>query len=152
METSENGAAEAQDDSSSTAASPSPAVDPRDYLFNNPTLYRVKRDGGRDIAFNGWLLGQGQHFSGKERGDEVEREIYADIYITAGGNYVGHLLRMWAFRERGKEDAIVCITGEELLQFFEGSDGSIGPASRDAWNTACANFPPLTPLAVEMID
>jgi hypothetical protein len=129
---------------------------PRAYLNEDPQPFRVERDGGRDLSFQGWKLGESCVDSGRSPlgfSGVPNKRTCVTIYVTAGGKFIAHVSRGWNGLDEWKDEAGVLDTGEELLRYLEeSSGGSLGRASRDAWNKACAAYPPLTPLAVETIE
>jgi hypothetical protein len=147
---------------------------PRQYLKTEPEQFRVERDDARDLAFIGWKLGTGYVGSGKYEqspsGGRWERETEVTIYVTKAGDYVVHESRTRDF-DVAAGDKVTIIRREDDLRDapLQEADGRIvpvarsaeerlleslrmGSATRDAWNEACKNYPPLQPLEVETLE
>lgn len=123
----------------------------------------------------------GGKFDGAIADGTYERETEVTLYLTEGRNFIIHEKRLRSFGDmRNDAVRIIPVRGDEkvmihktdvanggprvltrteaevspgerlLLALSEG--GSLGTASRDAWNEACKNYPPLRVLETERID
>jgi hypothetical protein len=80
------------------------------------------------------------------------RRTCVSIYVTRGGKYVASVVRVFPVSDAAA-DAIVTESAGEVFRFLRDSNrGTLGRASRTAWNEACQKYPPLAPHATEHID
>jgi hypothetical protein len=151
----------ASDDPASATA---PGHNPRDYLSDEPEVFRLPRDDARDLRFTGWLLGRGETGAPPL----YERCITVSIYVTRAGDYVVHeeRIRGWGAVEKNAVKVIprtapvgdVPSTGSSETPRDRSPERRLldalrmGSATRDAWNEACKKYPPLAPLATETIE
>jgi hypothetical protein len=126
-------------------------IDPRSFMGRDPEDFRIPRVGARDLSFTGWRIGQGEARS--YQGVKT-RIVAVDLYVTSRGRYIGIVQRCTDdLSEIDDSEWVVTTSGEELLAFLEQSGGErLGRGSREAWNQACTNYPPLAPLATERVE
>lgn len=102
--------------------------------------YRIPRDGDRDLSFEGKLLGEGSHGTGGNSGfvKDWTRGTDVEIYRTKGGSYVVSV-RQWS-RWQGEGEvnrAAICKSPSEVLNWLtDDCGGTLGPASKEAWDAA----------------
>lgn len=126
----------------------------REHLTGEPTDHRVKRDGDRDLSFRGWLLGESEHGSGGDYPSDWTRGVDVSIYLTTGGNWVT-ARRSWSSwqGESDSHDAAVHDTPNAALAWLiEDAGGVLGPASKQAWESACDSYPPLRDHETERVE
>jgi len=123
--------------------------------FDEPGEHRVERDGDRDLQFAGWMLGEGEHGTGGEVPSDWTRGITVRVFLTTGGRLIT-ASRRWSRWEGASETSSAAAhdSPEAALAWLRGdaSKGKLGPASKDAWEAACAAWPQLAGQDVERID
>jgi len=128
-----------------------------------PQPHRVRRDGERDLSFQGWRLAEACVERGRPVGSygDRERKTCVSIFVTVGAKLVVEVCRVQntvsdlsgAVSAEIDVESLVTESADEILAFLKSSNrGSFGQASREAWNMACEKFPPLAPYATEHID
>ncbi len=119
--------------------------------------HRIERDGGRDLTFKGWLIGEGSHGTGGNSGYESDwtRGVKVYVYLTTGGNLVTAAER-WS---RWQGEGGICTAAShkspsQALAWLKGdsSKGTLGPASKEAWENACDTWGPLKGQDVERVE
>lgn len=120
------------------------------------TELSLVRDGDLDLRFRGWRLGAGEHGTGGNSGYSCDwtRGITVEIYITEGGNLIGHLRRWSKWQgEGGSHDCEVFSGFEELVAWLrEDAGGYLGPASKEALEQACGELPSLEDKLYETVS
>lgn len=130
-------------------------MDPRQTEeLGSPQQHRVTRDDARDLAFDGWPLGEGHHGSGGTSGYECDwtRGVRVRIYLTTGGRLVTAVHR-WS-RWQGEPERHAAAAHDDapaVLAWLVEDAGRLGAASKAAWEEACATWPPLDGLDVEEV-
>ena len=124
-------------------------------LLGEPSDLRIVRDGDRDIQSKGWKIGEGDsrdHLGHGTPRSDANRWTTITIYLTTGGNLLARIVRRTRWQgERDRDDAKVCRTPAEALAFLcEGGD--LGGASKDAWEMACQEWPPLAAEECEVVE
>ena len=117
------------------------------------TQCRLEREGGLDLVFRGWEIGEGSNGSGGGSGcyRDWTRGVDVTIYATVGGQLVTYR-RHWS-RWQGESEthkAAVHQTAESALAWLS-PEGVFFPAEQDAWEEACGTLPALKGLDVEEI-
>ncbi len=118
--------------------------------------FRVSRDGARDLVFVGRLVGEGEHGTGGSSGyaRDWTRGTVVKIYLTAGRRIVT-AVHQWS-RWQGEGDlyrAAAHETGAAALAWLvDDCGGVLGPASKAAWEAACASCPELAGQDVEGVE
>lgn len=118
-----------------------------------PEDHRAKRDGDRDLAFSGWLLGKAEHGSGGTGPKEWTRGTEVWVYLTTGRRIVT-AVRQW---KRGQEDhnsyraAAHETPGDALLWLKNDAGGELGFSSKNAWEEACRAWQGLEGEDVERV-
>jgi hypothetical protein len=114
--------------------------------LGEPQQYRVARDGVRDLAFRGWLLGEGDRsFAGGPY-------TTVEVYLTAAGAIVTSVEQGTMGEGVGSARAAAHETPEAALAWLiEDAGGELGPASKEAWEAAGSAYPPIAEHAVERI-
>ena len=115
-------------------------------LLGPPTDLMVRRDGDRDLTFEGWVIGDGKQTT------NARRTIHVVIYATVSGKFVTEVRRshggtgvQYAAAVHGRADYA-------LAWLKADNDGQLGTASKDSWEQACQAFPPLQEFLTERID
>ena len=130
--------------------------------LGEPEAKRVVRDGDLDLAFEGWLLGEGEHGTGGSSGFRKDwtRGVHVRLWLTVGGALVAGVKRWsrwqgevdrWAaeaFGNVGSEDALLAV----LDWLRDDAGGELGEASKDAWEAACGKWPGLEGYECEAVD
>jgi hypothetical protein len=119
--------------------------------------FRLERDGAVDLGFYGWLIGKGEHGTGGNSGHECDwtRGTVVRVYVTTAGRIVTVVMRWsrWRGERSPRHDTAVHATpGEALNWLREDNGGSLGDASKYAWETACAECPALEGCDVEEVE
>lgn len=122
--------------------------------LGTPTDIRIERDGDLDVAFTGWPIGTGAHGAGGNAGtDGWTRGTEVTVYLATTGQIAIHV-RQWT-RWQGEHDrnrAGVANTAAKALAWLrEDAGGSLGPASKQAWEEACSNLPQLEGADVQRL-
>ena len=108
----------------------------------------VRRDGDRDLSFEGVLLGSGSMETGTGRGTDVS------LFKTKSGKYVVSV-RAWTAWE-GEHDshrAGVCDTAEVVLDWLvQDAGGQLGRASKEALESAAKEDDGIAAVVVERVD
>ena len=108
--------------------------------------HRLKRDDARDLAFDGWLLGEG-HLRRPPVGTVVS------IFATCGGKVITHVRQYDEDRGDDTHRAAVHDSGAEAYDWLVADGGGrLGSASRLAWENATHRLPALEEDAVEVIE
>lgn len=114
---------------------------------------RVKRDGARDLSFRGTLVASGIHGGPGELIRDWQRGTEVEIYVTASQKIVT-AVRQWTIWE-GEADAYraeVHDTPEAALAWLVADcGGTLGKASKEAWEEACSNCALLAGCDVEEV-
>jgi hypothetical protein len=113
----------------------------------------IKRDGDRDLAFTGWLIGLGKHGTGGS-GYECDwtQGTETGIYLTTGGNLVVRIHRWSRWQGVGeRNDAVIVRSADALLRYLrEDYDGeNIGWSAKAALDSI--EYAPLRNLGIEEI-
>jgi len=114
---------------------------------------RVKRDGARDLAFVGQLIGEGSHGTPGEFASDWQRATEVSIYLTNKGKLVT-AVRQWSQWEHEADvyRAAVHDHPQDAYQWLvRDCGGTLGRASKDAWELACESCPLLAGLDVEEV-
>ena len=117
--------------------------------------HRVVRDGDRDLVFTGRLVGEGSHGTGGNSGYRKDwtRGTDVRVYLTDKGLVVT-TVHQWS-RWQGEGDlhrAAVHGTPADALDWLVADcGGELGPASKEAWESACADAPELAGHDVEEV-
>lgn len=110
----------------------------------DPRPFVVQRDGDRDLAFRGWLIGTGRY-------EFDARSIDVAIYLTTGGRLV--TWTAWqAPSKTGRAGASHETAAGALAWLRQQNKGRLGPASKAAWTQACTAWPPLEAEATERVE
>ena len=108
--------------------------------------HRVARDGDRDMVFHGWLLGEG------DRSFPDGPYTTVEIYLTGAGAIVTSVEQGTMGEGVGSARAAAHETPETALAWLiEDAGGTLGPASKEAWEAAGSAYPPIAEHAVEQI-
>ncbi|MBU2572326.1 MAG: hypothetical protein KJ725_20295, partial [Gammaproteobacteria bacterium] len=123
--------------------------------LGEPEQHRVTREGARDLAFRGRLLGTGEHGTGGNSGctKDWTRGVHVRIYLTTGGRLVLAVHR-WT-RWQGEPDRYTATardTPDTAIDWLVEDAGRLGAASKAAWEDACTTWPPLAGEDVEDVD
>lgn len=114
---------------------------------------RVKRDGARDLAFQGELIGEGSHGGPGEFVSDWQHGTEVAIYLTNKAKLVT-AVRQWTIWE-GESDvhrAAAHDTPQEAYQWLvRDCGGTLGRASKEAWETACERCGVLAGFDVEEV-
>ena len=101
--------------------------------------HRIKRDGNLDIVFDGEEIGSGSYGTGGEYRSDWNRGTDVSIYLTRSKQIVTDVTQ-WS-RWQGEDSlhrAAVHSTAADALQWLvDDCGGSLGPASKEAWERAC---------------
>jgi hypothetical protein len=135
------------DDGGMGAGDGLPAPDPAE-MGEPSKRRRVYRDGALDLRFTGWLLGEGCHGTGGSSGcsRDWHRGIDVAIYVTTGGKLITAAKRWSRWVGEGERyTAAVHRTAENAIAWLreDSSSGELGPASKEAWEAACKEWPVL---------
>ena len=115
-------------------------------VIDDPQQHRVARDGDRDLAFRGWLLGEG------DRSIPGGRYTTVEIYLTEAGAIVTSVEQGTLGEGVGSARAAAHDTPEAALAWLiDDASGELGPASKEAWEAAGETYPPIAEHAVETI-
>jgi len=127
-------------------------------LEDPPEEIRVKRDGDRDLAFSGWILGIGTQLASEyqRQGNlSSSRGTQVVIYLTRGRQIVTSV-KQWekqSERTRDTHRGAAHKTPKAALEWLrKDAGGELGRASKSAWEEACATWPELEAEDVERID
>ena len=108
----------------------------------------IRRDGDRDLEFEGVELGSGSMKTGTGRGTDVH------IYRTTGGRYVV-AVRAWT-QWQGEHDshrAGVCDNAAEVISWLiEDAGGQLGRASKEALEAASLEDEGIAGVLTERVD
>ncbi len=105
--------------------------------------HRLRRDGDRDLAFRGWVVGRAGF--GFDFNTPINAPVVS-IYATDSGRIVLHV----ESTERRIADARD--TPEEALEWLRlDGRGKLGRYSRAAWESACAAWPALAGHETERV-
>jgi hypothetical protein len=124
---------------------------PNDFSDLGPAEHLiVQRDGARDLAFQGWVIGDGTHTTSSGRATQVV------IYLAVDGPLVTEVRRGSSGRTVGADvqhSVAVHPDGASALKWLKADNaGELGRASKAAWTEACQTYPPLASLAREDVD
>lgn len=105
------------------------------------TTYVVPRDGDLDLEFTGWIVGTG------EQGDlrNSNRGTTVTIYLSSTGHIVT-AVEQWT---RGRNPSSTYRAGVHteaaaaLAWLYNDCGGTLGRASKQAWQAACQTLPAL---------
>jgi hypothetical protein len=117
----------------------------------------VKRDGDRDLAFTGWILGSGK-ITMRQKGapKECERGTEAWIFLTLGRRLVTAVTQWDRTSEPPNETnrAAAHQTAAAALAWLrqDTRNNMLGPASGAAWSEACQAWPGLEDEDVERVE
>lgn len=117
------------------------------------TQQRVKRDGARDLAFRGELIGEGSHGTPGPYVDDWQRGTEVSIYLTLKGTLIT-AVRQWTLWENEADvhRAAVHETPQAAYQWLvRDCGGQLGRASKEAWEDACSRCSLLANLDVEEV-
>jgi hypothetical protein len=125
--------------------------------FGDPTEHRIERDDDRPLAFRGWCIGEAWdklYRTNNGNARDATRWTEVDIYLTTGGNLV--IVRTHRTCWQGETDhraaAIVHSPEEALACMRQDHDGTLGHASRLAWEDACKDVAALAPARDEHVE
>lgn len=117
-----------------------------------PSAFLLRRDGDRDLSFNGWLIGFAEH------GREEDRGVAVSIYGTESEKLVMHACRWETYGGKKHYDCNTKVFGIQSWEIGDALDwlkkdagGKLGQTSKAAWEEACENFPTLRGEEVESI-
>lgn len=112
--------------------------------------FTLERGDNRPLQFTGYLIGWNEiDVTNEPRGTQVQ------LFVTRS-NKIVIAVYQWQRKddlERERHKAWAVSTPEEALEtLIEDGGGKLGRASREAWDAACATWPPLRGYDVEVID
>jgi hypothetical protein len=111
--------------------------------------FTLERDDNRPLRFQGYLVGF------HEIDLDVPRGTAVLVFVTKSGKIVTSVYQ-WqrdAKRERERHDAAAHDTAEGALDWLiQDGGGCLGRVSRQAWERACATWPPLQGYNVEVVE
>lgn len=115
--------------------------------------YRVRRDGDKDLAFAGMLIGTGDYGTGGQAPCDHTCGTEVEIYLTESAKIVTGV-RQWS-QWQGEEDVHRAAVHDHPAGAYEwlveDCGGTLGRASKEAWEEACENCPALAGADVEEV-
>jgi hypothetical protein len=130
--------------------------------LGQPAEHLLPREGDRDLAFTGWLVGEAQQVIGTrfmraDGSDPYRKIVDVQIFVTPGGAIVTACRRfeqpldasaaraesVTAAAHRKIEDAIAWLKND--------AGGKLGPAGKTAWVNACRSVPELAAQEYERV-
>lgn len=103
--------------------------------------YRVERDGDLDLKFDGEKIGTGEHGTGGTSGysGDWTRGTDVTIYLTEAGSIITAVTQWSRWDGEGSlhRAAIHSTPADALAWLVRDCGGSLGPASKKAWENAC---------------
>lgn len=141
-------------------SAPFPSPTPVSADEADPQEHRVERQGDRDLAFSGWLIGYAEDETDPD-GFGTVRGVTVSIYATESDSLVLHTCR-WEEREDSERTSTCEVadfseftiqnTADAALEWLkEDAGGKLGPTSKAAWEQACDNWSKLADEEVERI-
>lgn len=122
--------------------------------LGGPEPIRVQRDGDLDLQFSGWKLGEGSHGVGGGGDSDWNRGVNVRVWLADTGELVtgAHRWTRWQ-GESDRYTAAVHSSPESALSWLrqDSMDGELGPASKEAWEAACAEWRGLEGQDVELL-
>lgn len=114
---------------------------------------RVKRDGAKDLAFVGELIGEASHGGPGEYVSDWQRGTEVSLYLTREGRLVT-AVRQWTIwqEEADAHRAAVHDTPQAAYDWLvRDCGGTLGHASKECWEEACKHCGLLAGLDVEEV-
>lgn len=120
--------------------------------LGDAVAYRLRRDDDKDVAFRGWLLGEGTYGDRAYRVDWT-RWTRVAVYLSEKGRYVAAIERHSKWQGQGsKYDAVVADSFASLVDALAAdNEGRLGQASKAAIEDAVAGYPELSGADVESV-